>query len=61
MCFKLLTIFPTESVSSHLLHGKLSTTRRIKRESFHSDEGLKLEMSFFESFSMANLPCRPRG
>ena len=27
----------------------------------HSDEGLTLEMSVFESFTVANLPYRPCG
>ena len=27
----------------------------------HSDEGLTLETSVFESFTVANLPYRPRG
>ena len=27
----------------------------------HSDEGLTLETSVFESFTVANLPCRPCG
>ena len=30
-------------------------------ESIHSDEGLTLETSVFESFTVANLPYRPRG
>ena len=30
-------------------------------ESIHSDEGLTLETSVFESFTVADLPCRPSG
>ena len=32
-----------------------------KSESIHSDEGLKPEISVFESFTVANLPYRPCG
>ena len=33
----------------------------IKSEFVHSDEGLKLQTSVFESFTVANLPYRPCG
>ena len=53
------------------LQSKLSTTRSIRSlgtvkdsktdVSIHSDEGLTLETSVFESFMVANFSCRPCG
>ena len=33
----------------------------VRSESIHSDERLKLETSFVDSFMVANLPCQPCG
>ena len=48
------------------LTGGIQTSARVHQETniairIHSDEGPTLEMSVFESFTVANLPYQPCG
>ena len=42
-------------------HTRFRALSLRQSESIHSDEGLTLETSVFESFTVANLPYRPCG
>ena len=54
---KLLFVTGVETISLHL---KFHLASQLM-VSIHSDEGLTLETSVFESFTVANLPYRPCG
>ena len=51
------------SLTSHLDLATFLETRSqlVQADWIHSDEGLTLETSVFESFTVANLPNRPCG